>query len=212
MICRPLLSPGPRDGADGRVHAGGIAARSEYSDAFHKSSTTALAGRKVESIYLKSQTEQAGHTQSLLYRDPSMSLVAKIDADLKAAMIARDAEKLSVLRMLKSAVKYAAIEKGGADSVPSDLEVLAVVRKEAKKREDSIASYTEARPDRSRRQGKGGTGFSEDLSARAVDARKDGGAGQRGHRRSGRDEQGADGFGDESGPGQSGWTGRRQDA
>ena len=46
-----------------------------------------------------------------------MSLVAKIDADLKAAMIARDAEKLSVLRMLKSAVKYAAIEKGGADSV-----------------------------------------------------------------------------------------------
>ena len=58
-------------------------------------------------------------------------------------MIARDAEKLSVLRMLKSAVKYAAIEKGGADSVPSDLEVLAVVRKEAKKRDDSIASFTQ---------------------------------------------------------------------
>jgi len=73
-----------------------------------------------------------------------MSLVAKIDADLKAAMIAKDAEKLSVLRMLKSAVKYAAIEKGGADSVPTDLEVLSVVRKEAKKREDSIASYTQA--------------------------------------------------------------------
>ncbi len=71
-----------------------------------------------------------------------MSLVAKIDADLKAAMIARDAEKLSVLRMLKSAVKYASIEKGGADSVPSDLEVINVVRKEAKKREDSITSYT----------------------------------------------------------------------
>ncbi len=33
-------------------------------------------------------------------------------------MMSRDAEKLSVLRMLKSAVKYAAIEKGGADSVP----------------------------------------------------------------------------------------------
>ena len=73
-----------------------------------------------------------------------MSLVAKIDADLKAAMIAKDAEKLSVLRMLKSAVKYAAIEKGGADSVPTDLEVLAVVRKEVKKREDSISSYTQA--------------------------------------------------------------------
>jgi len=73
-----------------------------------------------------------------------MSLVAKIDTDLKAAMIAKQADKLSVLRMLKSAVKYAAIEKGGADSVPTDLEVLSVVRKEAKKREDSIAQYNEA--------------------------------------------------------------------
>ncbi len=73
-----------------------------------------------------------------------MSLVAKIDADLKAAMIAREADKLSVLRMLKSAVKYAAIEKGGADAVPTDLEVVAVVRKEAKKREDSITQFTQA--------------------------------------------------------------------
>lgn len=73
-----------------------------------------------------------------------MSLVAKIDADLKAAMIARAADKLSVLRMLKAAVKYAAIEKGGADAVPTDLEVLAVVRKEAKKREDAIAGYLQA--------------------------------------------------------------------
>jgi uncharacterized protein YqeY len=73
-----------------------------------------------------------------------MSLVAKIDADLKAAMFAKDAEKLSVLRMLKSAVKYAAIEKGGADSVPTDLEVIAVVRKEVKKREDSITSFSDA--------------------------------------------------------------------
>jgi uncharacterized protein YqeY len=73
-----------------------------------------------------------------------MSLVAKIDADLKAAMLARDAEKLSVLRMLKSAVKYAAIEKGGADSVPTDLDVIAVVRKETKKREDSIKQFSDA--------------------------------------------------------------------
>jgi uncharacterized protein YqeY len=73
-----------------------------------------------------------------------MSLVAQIDADLKKAMIAREADKLSVLRMLKSAVKYAALEKGGADAVPSDVDVLAVVRKEAKKREDSITSYSAA--------------------------------------------------------------------
>jgi uncharacterized protein YqeY len=77
-----------------------------------------------------------------------MSLVAQIDADLKAAMIARQAEKLSVLRMLKSAVKYAAIEKGGADSVPTDIDVIAVIRKEAKKREDAIKGFTDgARPE-----------------------------------------------------------------
>jgi len=40
-------------------------------------------------------------------------------------------------------VKYAAIEKGGADAVPTDTEVSAVIRKEVKKRQDSITSYTE---------------------------------------------------------------------
>ena len=73
-----------------------------------------------------------------------MSLVAQIDADLKKAMLAREADKLSVLRMLKSAVKYAAIEKGGADSVPTDADVIAVVRRESKKREDSITSFSDA--------------------------------------------------------------------
>lgn len=70
-----------------------------------------------------------------------MSLVKQIDEDLKAAMKAKEAEVLSVLRMLKSAVKYAAIEKHGADGVPTDAEVIAAVRKEAKKRQDSIESF-----------------------------------------------------------------------
>jgi uncharacterized protein YqeY len=73
-----------------------------------------------------------------------MSLVARIDAELKQAMLARAAEKLSVLRMLKSSVKYAAIEKGGADAVPTDADVVAVLRKEVKKREDSVTSFTQA--------------------------------------------------------------------
>jgi uncharacterized protein YqeY len=72
-----------------------------------------------------------------------MSLVAHIDAELKKSMIAREADKVSVLRMLKSAVKYAALEKG-AEHVPTDADVIAVVRKESKKREDSIASFTQA--------------------------------------------------------------------
>jgi hypothetical protein len=70
-----------------------------------------------------------------------MSLTARIDADLKKAMLERAADRLSVLRMLKSAVKYAAIEKGGAASVPTDADVAAVLRKEVKKRQDSVAGY-----------------------------------------------------------------------
>jgi uncharacterized protein len=73
-----------------------------------------------------------------------MSLTAKIDSELKQSMLQRDHDKTSTLRMLKSAVKYAAIEKGGADFVPGDAEVVAVVRKEIKKRQDSIESYTKA--------------------------------------------------------------------
>jgi uncharacterized protein YqeY len=72
-----------------------------------------------------------------------MSLLATIDADLKQAMMARQAEKVSVLRMLKSSVKYASLEKG-ADYAPADADVIAVIRKEVKKREDSIASFTQA--------------------------------------------------------------------
>ncbi len=39
-----------------------------------------------------------------------------MDADLKEAMRAKDATKLGVLRMLKSALKYAAIAKSGAEA------------------------------------------------------------------------------------------------
>jgi uncharacterized protein YqeY len=73
-----------------------------------------------------------------------MSLAARIDAELKAAMIAKDAPRLSTLRMLKSAVKNLAIEKGGADYAPTDEDVILVVRRELKKRQDSIDSFEKA--------------------------------------------------------------------
>ena len=77
-----------------------------------------------------------------------MSLAVQIDSDLKDAMRSRDAARLGVLRMLKSALKYAAIEKLGAEGVLDDPDALPVIRKEIKKREDSIASYEKAeRPD-----------------------------------------------------------------
>ena len=71
-----------------------------------------------------------------------MSLAQQIDSDLKDAMRAKDATKLGVLRMLKSSLKNLAIEKGGMAFVLSEPDALAVVRKELKKRQDSIESFT----------------------------------------------------------------------
>lgn len=70
-----------------------------------------------------------------------MSLLQQIDTDLKEAMKARAAEKLAVLRMLKSAIKNAALEKGGGDAQLDDAEILAVIRKQVKQRQDSVESF-----------------------------------------------------------------------
>jgi uncharacterized protein len=70
-----------------------------------------------------------------------MSLAQRIDSDLKEAMRARDAVTLGVLRMLKSALKYAAIEKSGAEGELDDTEATQVIRKQVKQRQDSIESF-----------------------------------------------------------------------
>ncbi len=70
-----------------------------------------------------------------------MSLQSQIDSDIKDAMRAKDAPKLSALRMLKSSLKYAAIEQGGADAVLDDAAATVVIRKEVKKRHDSVEGY-----------------------------------------------------------------------
>ena len=70
-----------------------------------------------------------------------MTFQARIDQDIKAAMMARDTAKLGVLRMLKTSLMNAAIEKGGAGSTLDDAEALAIVRKEVKKRQDSVEAF-----------------------------------------------------------------------
>ena len=70
-----------------------------------------------------------------------MNFQAKIDQDLKEAMKARQAERLGVIRMLKTALKNASIEKGGIDFVLDDASASAVVRKELKKRQDAIEGF-----------------------------------------------------------------------
>jgi uncharacterized protein len=68
-----------------------------------------------------------------------MNLPERIDADLKDAMRAKEAGKLAVLRGLKSAFKYAAIEK--ADASLDEATATQVIRKQVKQRQDSIESF-----------------------------------------------------------------------
>src|SRR3954453_24054274 len=68
-----------------------------------------------------------------------MTLQERIDADLKDAMRAKAAGKLSVLRGLKSALKYAEIEK--ADAALDDSAAVQFIRKQVKQRQDSIESF-----------------------------------------------------------------------
>jgi uncharacterized protein YqeY len=70
-----------------------------------------------------------------------MTITERVDSDLKEAMRAKDSTKLGVLRMLKSALKYAAIAKSGAEAELSDVEAVQVLRKQVKQRQDSIESF-----------------------------------------------------------------------
>ena len=70
-----------------------------------------------------------------------MTLPERIDSDLKEAMKAKDTARLGVLRMLKSALKYSAIEKSGTEGRLDDTETTQVIRKQVKQRQDSIESF-----------------------------------------------------------------------
>jgi uncharacterized protein len=77
-----------------------------------------------------------------------MTLQEQIDADLKDAMRSRDADRLSVLRMVKSAMTNATIEKNGAAGGLVDSDAVGVIRKQVKQRLDSIESFEKgARPE-----------------------------------------------------------------
>lgn len=67
-----------------------------------------------------------------------MGLREKLDADLKAAMKERDALKVSVVRLLKSAIKYREIE---VMSSLDDAGIRGVVATEVKRRRDSVEQY-----------------------------------------------------------------------
>ena len=76
------------------------------------------------------------------------TLNEQIMNDLKEAMKQKDQSAMTTLRALKSAIKYAAIEKVGADGELPDIDAIAVVRKQIKQRRDSVDQFTAGgRPD-----------------------------------------------------------------
>ncbi len=70
-----------------------------------------------------------------------MGLVLKINEDLKSAMKNKDKDRLSVIRMLKSAIQLAKIDLGHE---LNDDEVVSVISKQIKMRKDSITEFSKA--------------------------------------------------------------------
>ena len=68
-----------------------------------------------------------------------MAVKEQLDLELKQAMRDKDALKLSVIRMLKSAIKYREIE---LIKPLDDAGVLAAISSEIKRRKDSVEQYT----------------------------------------------------------------------
>jgi uncharacterized protein len=70
--------------------------------------------------------------------EDGMTLQEKLLDDLKAAMREHDETRISTLRMLRSAVSYAEIDKRGP---LDDAGVLAVIEKDAKRHRESIDAF-----------------------------------------------------------------------
>ncbi len=68
-------------------------------------------------------------------------LETKIEQDLKTALLAGDAQRVSVLRGLKSTLLNEKVATGKRDSGLTDEEVLPILSKEAKKRQESADLY-----------------------------------------------------------------------
>lgn len=69
-------------------------------------------------------------------------MLARLQADLKTAMLGRDAARTQVLRMALAAYKNEAVAKGlGPQGILAEADALAVLKRLVKSREDSIAQF-----------------------------------------------------------------------
>ncbi len=77
-------------------------------------------------------------------------MLIRLQADLKTAMLARDAARTQVLRMALAAYKNEAVAKGlGPQGTLPEAEAIAVFKRLVKSREDSVAQFEKVgQPDR----------------------------------------------------------------
>ena len=68
-------------------------------------------------------------------------LEEKLEQDIKTALLARDAQRVSTLKQVKSVLLNAKVASGKRASGLSDEEVLPILAKEAKKRQESADLY-----------------------------------------------------------------------
>ncbi len=76
-----------------------------------------------------------------------MSLHKKILEDMKAAMKARDKERLEAIRGIKSAIMLAQTEKGGMQHELADEDIIKIIQKLHKQRMESATVYKEQNRD-----------------------------------------------------------------
>ena len=72
-------------------------------------------------------------------------LEQKIEQDLKAALIARDSQKVSTLRGLKSALLNLKVATGKRESGLSEDEIIGVLSKQSKQRQESADLYVQGK-------------------------------------------------------------------
>ena len=74
-------------------------------------------------------------------------LKTRIDQDLKTALLAGDKTLVTTLRGLKSVILYAEVAKGMRDEGLPDAEIVVLLAKEAKKRQESADLYRQGKND-----------------------------------------------------------------
>lgn len=74
-----------------------------------------------------------------------MSLAERVNQDYLAAYKAHEAERVGVLRLLKTAMSNRLVELKQPGGILSDDEILELVLKQAKQRKDSIEQYANAK-------------------------------------------------------------------